>query len=243
MIDDNIIDIHPAMSSGEFTRAVRTVSGESKHDSSSEIPREKGAAVGRTTTSRTASRTPSFFRLIRELRSRFPVERLIKSNLISYDEADGICHETGERLSHLDINRTRNENLQQQKGVKFAPHTLAVSALVESEAVELEDLLSSGSFDVNQIDENGDTLLHKAALEGDVECIRVLFKHGADVNIKNKDGWPAVHFALTQGNLSAMVYLVECGADMAEYTNLRVKEYRKIEQISQTVYKGEEIFV
>lgn len=198
--------------------------------------------------SRAATRTPSFFRLIRELRARFPIERVIKMNLVIYDEDDGIqpvdnvCHETGERLSHLDINRT-SSSTKQHKGVTFSPHTLAISAVADREVLELEALLSQEGFDVNRLDENGETLLHRAAFEGDIDCLRVLYKHGADVNIKNKDGWPALHCALTQGNLSAMAYLVECGTDMEEYTRLRVNEFFKIEKLSKTVYKGEEIFV
>ena len=193
-------------------------------------------------TAQAATRTPSFMKLIKELRSRFPVERQIKSNLVICDEEDGICHETGERLSHIDIGRTRSAMLK-QKGVSFSPETLAVSAVVENSAVELEDLLSNGSISVDQADAHGDTLLHKAALEGDVDCIRVLVKHGANVNIRNKDNWPPVHNALRQGNLSAMVYLIECGANMEEYTKLRVNEFKIVEDLSKTVYKGEEIFV
>jgi len=222
-----------------FKAATRTVSSESTKDTRTELQSE-GKKANDSSTHRIPARTPSFMKLIRELRSRFPIERIIKSQLVTYDEEDGICHETGERLSHLDI---RSEREVKQKGVTFTPQTLAISALVESEASELDDLLSTGSFDVNQLDEYGETLLHKAAMEGDVDCIRVLFKHGADVNMKNRDGWPPVHLALKHGNLSSMVYLIECGANMDEYTQMRIAEYGKVEKLSRTVYKEEEIFV
>lgn len=221
---------------------VRPITGEPKGDMEITRPRDDNV------TARAATRTPSFFRLIRELRSQFPVERSIKSRLVSNDEddsaqsLDSVCHETGERLSHLDITRSLNDG-KQTKGVRFMPQTLAVSAVVESEVAELEYLLSSEDFDVNQLDEQGDTLLHKAAMEGEIDCLRILYKYGADVNIMNKDGWPAVHYALIKGNLSAMAYLVECGTDMEEYTALRVREYKRIQKLSKTVYKGEEIFV
>ena len=224
-----------------FKTATRTVSSESIKGTRTEL-RSEGKKEN-SSTNRIPARTPSFMKLIRELRSRFPIERTIKSELVTYDEEDGICHETGERLSHIDINRSRLEGEVKPKGVTFTPQTLAISALVESEASELDELLSSGSFDVNQVDEYGQTLLHKAAMEGDVDCIRVLFKHGAEVNIKNRDGWPPVHLALTHGNLSSMVYLIECGAKMEEYTQMRIVEYRKVEKLSRTVYKEEEIFV
>ena len=224
--------------SRKFNAAVRMTSYQTIQDTRTSRPKERDPDA-----SLAAKRTPSFLKLIRELRAKFPIERVIKSELVTYDEEDGICHETGERLLHLEISRTRSQSELKPKGVTFTPHTLAVSALVESEVIELDNLLSSGGFDVNQVDENGETLLHKAASEGDVDCIRVLFKHGAEVNIKNKDGWPPVHFALIHGNLSAMVYLIECGTDMEEYTNTRIKEYQKVEKLSKTVYKGEEIFV
>ena len=190
-----------------------------------------------------SSRSPSFLKLIRELRARFPIERQIKADLVNYDEDDGICHETGERLSHLHIDQARSVLANKQKGVSFTPHTLAISALTESSVSELEKLLDEQSIDVNFSDEHGDTLLHKAAFEGDVDCIRVLVNHGANVNVKNKDGWPPVHCALRQGNLSAMVYLIECGTDMNDYTQLRVHEIQSVEKLSKTISKGEEIFV
>ena len=224
--------------SEKCNKAIDNSSNQSVQGTINDRPKERDSGA-----CRPATRTPSFLKLIRELRTRFPIERVIKSELVTYDEEDGICHETGERLMRLNINRTRYEIEKKPKEVKFTPHTLAFSAVVESEVRELDELLSSGSFDVNQVDENGETLLHKAALEGDVDCIRILFKHGAEVDIKNKNGWPPVHFALINGNLSAMVYLIECGTDMEEYTKLRVREYEKVQKLSKTVYKGEEIFV
>lgn len=49
-------------------------------------------------------------------------------------------------------------------------------------------------------DENGVTLLMKAAQKGDVEKIRNLIYSGADVNAKDKEGWTALMYAVRYQN-------------------------------------------
>ena len=192
-----------------------------------------------------SARGPSFYTLIKELRVRFPTEPKRTDEARTVEK---ICHETGERISTLGVDRARSTSSstpthRKNKGVSFSPQTLAIYALIENSASDLDDLLNRRVIDINELDEHGETLIHRAAQEGDIDCIRVLVNHGADVNIRNKEGWSPVHSALRNANLSAMVYLIECGADMEAYTRQRVEEFRKVERISKQVYKEEEVFV
>eukprot|EP00794_Sanderia_malayensis_P004237 gene4237-4800_t len=185
-----------------------------------------------------SSNKPPFYSLINELRKRFPINKRTENS--KENRASQICHETGERL---DPERSIS-TLRKQKGVSFSPQTLAVDALIENSAEDLEFSLTDGGIvDINELDDHGDSLLHRAAQEGDVDCIRVLVKHGADVNIKNKEGWPPVHLALSHSNIPAMVYLIECGANMEGYTKSRVEEFQKAKLISKQVFIEDEVFV
>lgn len=57
-------------------------------------------------------------------------------------------------------------------------------------------------------DENGVTLLMKAAKKGDVEKIRNLIYSGADVNAKDKEGWTALMYAVRYQNNSDAVKIL-----------------------------------
>ena len=55
----------------------------------------------------------------------------------------------------------------------------AVATLLEEAGAEREDLLAAG-FPVDEVDENGATALHHAALRGDAAAVRRLLARGAD---------------------------------------------------------------
>ena len=64
------------------------------------------------------------------------------------------------------------------------------------------------------IDKDGRSELHYAALEGKAEKVRALIQSGALVNLQCKQGWAALHCA-AQANCSATAsLLVEAGADL-----------------------------
>ena len=210
---------------------------------------------------RTKCESPGLLKLIKNLRATYPIDEVDRKDgsssrrdrdfglhreIEKAEQTDGeviICHETGERLSTEEV-RHADVKADNRKGVSFSPDALIMDALIEKSAEDLDKLLvEQHDIDVNKLNPNGDTLLHIAAREGDVECLQTLIRHGADLNKKNMDGWPAVHSALQQAQLPAMIYLIECGTDMEEYTNMRVHEYQSVQKISKTVYKEKEVFV
>ena len=65
----------------------------------------------------------------------------------------------------------------------------------------------------NQADENGVTLLMKAAKAGNDWDIQNLIASGADVNLRDKDGWSALMYAVRyQNSLSIVQALIQAGA-------------------------------
>lgn len=63
-------------------------------------------------------------------------------------------------------------------------------------------------------DEDGYTLLHWAAQEGYADIIRLLVRHGGDVEAVFQDDMTALYNAAGEGNLEVAKALIECGADV-----------------------------
>lgn len=79
---------------------------------------------------------------------------------------------------------------------------------------DVQNFLNNG-ISVNAKDENGDTPLHRAALNRNVEVIHFLFSKGADVNVKNSSGCTPFDIATNDGNTGAVEYLATIGTILA----------------------------
>ncbi|HLO85373.1 MAG TPA: ankyrin repeat domain-containing protein [Nostocaceae cyanobacterium] len=67
--------------------------------------------------------------------------------------------------------------------------------------------------DIDQLDENGLSLLHKAAGKGDVDEIEKLLGYGANIDIVTNDGYTPLFMAASEGKADAIQVLLEAGAD------------------------------
>ncbi|XP_026152273.1 BRCA1-associated RING domain protein 1 isoform X2 [Mastacembelus armatus] len=70
----------------------------------------------------------------------------------------------------------------------------------------------SGSPAAMKRNRKGETLLHLAAIKGDVEAVRELLDQGADPNLKDNAGWTPLHEACNLGHLVVAEVLVSRGA-------------------------------
>uniref|UniRef100_A0A3P9BTS8 BRCA1 associated RING domain 1 n=1 Tax=Maylandia zebra TaxID=106582 RepID=A0A3P9BTS8_9CICH len=71
---------------------------------------------------------------------------------------------------------------------------------------------SPGSPAVMKRNHKGETLLHLAAIKGDVEAVKDLLDQGADPNLKDNAGWTPLHEACNLGHLAVVELLVSMGA-------------------------------
>ena len=62
--------------------------------------------------------------------------------------------------------------------------------------------------------ERGETLLHLAAIKGDIASLKKLIKDGAQVGLKDYAGWTALHEACNHGELEAAKLLIKHGAEV-----------------------------
>ncbi|WP_340003594.1 ankyrin repeat domain-containing protein [Paenibacillus sp. FSL K6-0276] len=81
-----------------------------------------------------------------------------------------------------------------------------------SKKAVVQVLLDNGA-QTNIFDSDGHTALHSAAFHADnVEMIRLLIEHGADIHAKIEGGESALAVAIQQGNHNVKEFLIEKGA-------------------------------
>ncbi|XP_033106876.1 ankyrin repeat domain-containing protein 50-like [Anneissia japonica] len=80
------------------------------------------------------------------------------------------------------------------------------NALQRTESVN--DLLDGGAS-VNQVDDNGRSLLSNAAFIGNVDVVKVLMNRGADVDVADKTGQTAISLASRQGHSDIVDVLIK----------------------------------
>ncbi|XP_068607018.1 protein phosphatase 1 regulatory subunit 27b [Brachionichthys hirsutus] len=65
---------------------------------------------------------------------------------------------------------------------------------------------------------SGMAAIHEAVLSGNLECVKLLVHHGADIHQRDEDGWTALHMACSDGFPHIARYLLSLGAN-AELEN------------------------
>ena len=98
------------------------------------------------------------------------------------------------------------------RGRNLAAHT-ALGISCESGHTDIVRLLLSHGADVNKMDSNKRTPLHKAANKGRHEIASMLIEHGADVNMRSLWGYTPLHVACHPGCPDLVHVLLDAGAD------------------------------
>lgn len=80
--------------------------------------------------------------------------------------------------------------------------------------VEVERLLATLGYSVDDVDDHGNTPLLYAAMEDSADTIKYLVAEGANIDFTNENGNKALHFAAMQGSADIIQYLVAEGADI-----------------------------
>ncbi len=73
----------------------------------------------------------------------------------------------------------------------------------------LRALAISPRVELNVTNKRNETPLMLAAISGELEVVRLLVEHGAEVN---RSGWSALHYAATGGHVPVVRYLIEHNA-------------------------------
>ncbi|GAB4190530.1 MAG: hypothetical protein Tsb0015_11810 [Simkaniaceae bacterium] len=82
---------------------------------------------------------------------------------------------------------------------------------------QINDLIAyciSKGVNVNSIDENSQTFLHKAVQSGNISAVSALLQQKAAINVPDKNGATALHFAAIENNYNMVNLLLQNGANV-----------------------------
>lgn len=135
------------------------------------------------------------------------------------DETGRTIHQMAKTFGHTDLEllmREHQERDERHVDVKRAV-TAIHAAAAAGQAAELRRLLEIDPdlIDARGVERSGQTALHKAAWNDQIECVRVLLEDGADVTIRDYgDNASALHGAAQYASVAVVRLLVEAGADV-----------------------------
>ncbi|KAL9614349.1 MAG: hypothetical protein Q9167_001152 [Letrouitia subvulpina] len=127
-------------------------------------------------------------------------------------------------FGHSDIVRTllQNDANVDQSGGWFKQTPLVAASKCGNRKMSetiLRQLLKAGAK-TDGVDELGQTALHCAAAEGDAKTVKVLIRHGANIDAeKDEDHLTPLMMAIHGGGQSAAKYLIQAGADVNKKDN------------------------
>ncbi|CAH8300520.1 unnamed protein product [Eruca vesicaria subsp. sativa] len=101
-------------------------------------------------------------------------------------------------------------NLQMISTKKWKPlQTLALSM-----QIQLMDNLMDNGLDIDEVDKDGQTALHKAVIGKKEAVISHLLRKGANPHVQDRDGASALHYAVQVGALQTVKLLIKYNVDV-----------------------------
>ena len=117
-----------------------------------------------------------------------------------------------------------------RRSVTFEPVVRFQDAVVIGDMEEVKSLIRTQSVNLDVMTPQGYSLLHTAAIEGNISCISTLIHSGANVNIQDEDGWTPLHAASSHGHLDIVQYLLKNGADACIVGNSQETAYDVVDE-------------
>lgn len=91
---------------------------------------------------------------------------------------------------------------------------MALWAAGENKLEVLEEVIAKKPSIVNVTDSDGYTPLHKACYNNNVEMVKLLLRHGANLEARTELGWTPLHSACKWNNAECVALLLQHGADI-----------------------------
>jgi len=85
--------------------------------------------------------------------------------------------------------------------------------IVDGDISSIREEISNG-FKVNEVDQYGFSLLHRACANNKIDIVRLFLDSGSLVNITATDDWNPLHLAAVSGSIESVALLAKASIDM-----------------------------
>lgn len=118
-------------------------------------------------------------------------------------------------VADLLLKNGADPNVASRNSMRVTPLHSAVANRDAARALALTRILLANDAKVNVAQEGGWTPLHQGAAHGQVEVLKDLLQHGADINAKSDDGQLPIDMALKGGHQEAAALLKQAASKSA----------------------------
>lgn len=108
---------------------------------------------------------------------------------------------------------TKDGSLKSLRSVHFPNDIVFQDYVRHGELERIGRFIRARRVSLDTIYLSGMAAIHEAVLSGNLECVKLLVHHGADIHQRDEEGWTPLHMACSDGFPLIARYLLSLGAD------------------------------
>ncbi|XP_036268284.1 protein phosphatase 1 regulatory subunit 27 [Pipistrellus kuhlii] len=109
--------------------------------------------------------------------------------------------------------RQRRRRMLAQRSVRFPNDVLFLDHIRQGDLEQVGRFIRARKVALDTLYPSGLAALHAAVLSGNLECVKLLVRYGADIHQRDETGWTPLHIACSDGYPDIARFLLSRGAD------------------------------
>ncbi|NWR75954.1 PPR27 phosphatase, partial [Centropus unirufus] len=111
------------------------------------------------------------------------------------------------------------QRLRASRTVHFPNDVVFQDHIKQGDLEQVGRFIRTRKVTLDTIYPSGMAALHEAVLTGNLDCVKLLVKHGADIHQRDENGWTPLHMACSDGHADIARYLLSLGASLEATTD------------------------
>ncbi|XP_063817274.1 protein phosphatase 1 regulatory subunit 27 [Pseudophryne corroboree] len=108
--------------------------------------------------------------------------------------------------------RRSARSLRSTRSVRFPNDVVFLDHIRQGDLEQVGRFIRARKVTLDTIYLTGMGALHEAVLSGNLECVKLLVKYGADIEQRDENGWTPLHMACSDAHPHIARYLLSLGA-------------------------------
>ncbi|NXA76289.1 PPR27 phosphatase, partial [Thryothorus ludovicianus] len=109
--------------------------------------------------------------------------------------------------------------LRASRSVRFPNDVIFQDHIKQGDLEQVGRFIRARKVTLDTIYPSGMAALHEAVLTGNLNCVKLLVKYGADIHQRDENGWTPLHMACSDGYADIARYLLSLGASLEATTD------------------------